>query len=89
MRKLYTILEANHILKDNTEKIMFLEKIERSLNIKISLMRRDMKQYFQIYEGLVKRSPYFNHIMNYEMIQKEMCEILYQAINRKMTCTSQ
>ena len=89
IRKLYTILEANQILKDNAEKIMFLEKFERSLNIKVSLLRRDMKQYFQTYEALVKTNPYFNHIMNYEMIQKEMCEILYHAINRKITCGSQ
>ena len=44
---------------------MFLEKIERHMNIKTSLFKREMKQYFQSYENIVKRSPYFNHVMNY------------------------
>jgi hypothetical protein len=89
LRTIYLMLEANNILKDELEKMMFLERVERSMSNKTNLLKKDMKPFYSTLEKQVKQSPFFANLMNYEMHFKEVAEILYHAITRKITASSQ
>jgi hypothetical protein len=84
VRQIYTLLLRCNILKEAAEKILFLERIERSLNVKSSLLRKENKAFYAGFEQVVLTSPHFAHIMNYEMIGIEIDEILFKLLNRKI-----
>ena len=64
--------------------MLFLEKIERNMNVKSSLLKKENKIYYQGIEKVLLKSPHFSHILNYEMIESEFDEILYVFLNRKI-----
>ena len=70
VRTVYNILVGTGYLKEVNERILFLEKIERQLQTKVSLLKKDMKQHYSAMEKIVDTSPYFAHIMNYELIKR-------------------
>lgn len=57
------------LLREPAEKMLFLEKIERNMNVKGSLLRKDNKVCYAQLEKVLLRSPHFTHILNYEMIE--------------------
>lgn len=64
--------------------MLFLEKIERNMNVKGSLLRKENKACYPQLEKVLLRSPHFIHILNYEMIEAELDDILYVFLNRKI-----
>lgn len=69
MKQIYCLLCQCGLLKEPSEKILFLEKIERNMNVKSSLLKKDNKAYYQALEKIILKSPHFVHIVNYEMIE--------------------
>jgi len=68
VKQLYCLLIKCGILKEAGEKMLFLEKIERNMGIKGSILKKEYKMYYNSLEKVALVSPHFSHIMNYEMI---------------------
>lgn len=84
VKQIYCLLCQLGLLKEPSEKMLFLEKIERNMNVKSSLLKKENKIYYQSIEKILLKSPHFSHILNYEMIESEFDEILYVFLNRKI-----
>lgn len=87
VKQVYSLLGTCGLLREAAEKMLFLEKIERNMSAKGSLLRKENKGIFPQLEKIVLTSPHFSHLSNYEMLEAEFDEILYLLLNRKIGST--
>lgn len=70
VKQVYCLLKRCNILKQPAQKMLFLEKIQRKLNIKYTFLKKQNKHYYPSFEKILLKSSQFGHILNYEMIEQ-------------------
>lgn len=92
IQQMIAVLENTPIFKDNNEKMIYLEKIQKWLGFKKSLLKKDARNQLgtiQEIDRQLKSNENFGYIMNYELTASQFSDFLFVCVSRRITSSGQ
>lgn len=85
---IFKLLERANFLKEPYEKMMFLEKVERFMDVRGTFFKKECKSQAASIIAQLERSPLFQPLLDAEITLWEFHELIYAAVTKKMAISN-